>query len=578
MSVTPKSFADIFNSGSWEGQQNFTDRTLQANDGTTFRIHRVVLTQRSGFFRALFDFNMNQETTVIPNIDRKILKCILVYIYMGTIALDEKNVCGMMTASDYLLLDDLLKICESFASENMTSANCLPILTAAWQMNRLAMYEGCCRYALVHFTDILETSYSGLEELPFEILIKLLESKSFNVISERSVWKAIISWTEGNTSIRLPHVPALLTCLRLQEETDEELIAEILSHTIVSNNPHIFGLILSNEFNFYRIQRTVHSQHASSESLCKKLPYLYDPRMPNRLHLIARNTCWGSELLLTYDKEFDFGRRIEEARSFVDMMLQIGKHIYIFNQRIVVDIFDIIEEAWVEREVPPMPSDDGWTITLREKLYHFDFRNLSIYEFERNRWEIITTVHDIIITGVVTLKDQIFIVGTFDDDEDAEVMMCQTYDPEKNTWISLPAPNIYREHILLAVYHEQVFLIPADHYAHHPKKIEVYVPNQNTWISLPDLPFQYQFTGAVIVDDKILVYEDNEESRRRFQKVDPPVYWDDGAQIWRIVDESSPWFHIERYSVLRLDDYSIVKDLTAKNKCPENEWERIFLV
>ncbi|GBN10938.1 hypothetical protein AVEN_147274-1 [Araneus ventricosus] len=351
----------------------------------------------------------------------------------------------------------------------MTSANCLPILTAASQMNRLAMYEDCRRYALVHFTDILETSYGGLEDLPFEILIKLLESKSLNVISERSVWEAIISWTEANSSIRLPHVPALLVCLRLQEATDEELIAEILSHTIVSNNPHIFGLILSNEFNSYRIQCTVHSQHASSESLYKNLPYLYDPRMPNRLHLIARNTCWGSELFLTYDKEFDFGRRIEEARSFVDMMLQIGKHIYIFKQMIMVDILDIIEEAWVS-------------------------------------------------------------------------------------------------------------LIPADHYEHHPKKIEVYDPNQNTWISLPDLPFQYQFTGAVVVDDKILVYEDNEESRRRFQKVDPPVYWDDGAQIWGIVDESSPWFHIERYSVLRLDEYSIVKDLTAKNKCPENEWERIFLV
>ncbi|GBN10937.1 hypothetical protein AVEN_147273-1 [Araneus ventricosus] len=91
MSVPPTSFADIFNSGSWEGQHSFTDRTLQANDGTTFRIHRIVLTQRSRFFRALFDFNLNQETTVIPNIDSKILEFILVYIYTGTIALDEKK-------------------------------------------------------------------------------------------------------------------------------------------------------------------------------------------------------------------------------------------------------------------------------------------------------------------------------------------------------------------------------------------------------------------------------------------------------------------------------------------------------
>ncbi|GBN19876.1 hypothetical protein AVEN_73523-1 [Araneus ventricosus] len=96
MSVPPKSFAERFNSGSWEGQQKFTVRILKANEGTTFRIHRIVLSQRSGYFRALFDFNLNQEKVFIPNIDRKILESILVYMCTRTIALDDKNVCGMM--------------------------------------------------------------------------------------------------------------------------------------------------------------------------------------------------------------------------------------------------------------------------------------------------------------------------------------------------------------------------------------------------------------------------------------------------------------------------------------------------
>ncbi|GBL84086.1 Kelch-like protein 17 [Araneus ventricosus] len=393
MSSVSKSFAEIFNSGYWAGQQKFADATLEANDGTNFRVHRIVLTQRSGYFRALFDFSLNQETEIIPNIDRQILESILVYIYTGTIELDETNVCDMMIASDYLLLDDLLKICGSFAILTITSPNCLSILTTVSLINRLAIFEDCFRYALVHFTDILETSNGGLEILPFEILIKLLESKSLNVTSERSVWEVIISWTEANSSVRLPHVPALLACLRLQEETDEDLIAEILSHTIVSNNPHIF------------------SQHTCLKSLYQNLPYSYDPRMPNRLHLIARNTHRGSELYLTYDNKFDFWRQIGKAQFIIHTMVQIGQHILVFSkQENANGIFDIVEEAWLEEEFPPMSRYSGWTINLGEKLYqikwlhHTDRRRyyrikISSYEFERNRWKSITREHGMIAKG-----------------------------------------------------------------------------------------------------------------------------------------------------------------------------------
>ncbi|GBN76128.1 hypothetical protein AVEN_37522-1 [Araneus ventricosus] len=154
MSGPAKSFAEIFNSGSWERMQQFTDGTLLEDDGTTFRIHKVVLSPRSGYLHALFSSNLNQETVAIPNIGRKILESILSYIYTGIIEVDEKNACDLMIAPDYLLVDDLLKICGSFAIQNLTCTNCLLYLTVAWQINRLAIKDDCYRYALVHFEDI----------------------------------------------------------------------------------------------------------------------------------------------------------------------------------------------------------------------------------------------------------------------------------------------------------------------------------------------------------------------------------------------------------------------------------------
>ncbi|GBM21083.1 hypothetical protein AVEN_200770-1 [Araneus ventricosus] len=591
MSVPAKSFAEIFNSGYWEGMQQYMDGGLQTDEGTTFRIHRVLLSQRSRYFHALFNYNLNQETVIISNIDSKILESILQNIYTGVIALDEKNLCDLLITSDYLLLDDLLKSCESFAIQNMTSINCLPLLIVASQFNRLVIIEDCYRYALVHFEDILETSGSKLEELPLEILEKLLESKSLNVISERSVWKAIVSWTEADISTRLPQAPILLTCLR-HEEVEDDLEAEILAHTIVNSNPYIFGLMLNNQSNFSTLKCAILSQYRSFEPHNQNLPYSHGPRMPNRLYLIARRTLTPAKdsigLFLSCDNELDFWRQIGETNFLVEEMLRIGQQIYMLRMGIVQCIFDIVDEAWLERNFPPRPSSNGYfngtTITLGEQLYYIDqgvvtledSRNIIFrYELENNRWEHITMILDIAINGVVTLKDQIFLVG-LSKLEPVPTMICQAYDPEKDSWILLPAPNIFREEFSILVFHEKVFVIPGQKdEEEQPKKVEVYDPLQNTWILLPDLPFLYFLPRAVVMGDKIIVYENNKEDSR-YQKVDPPVYWDEGVQLWQIIDESSPWYHIERYSFLFLDDCLLVKDITTKSRCPGNKWERIF--
>ncbi|GBN10934.1 Kelch-like protein 40b [Araneus ventricosus] len=548
MNVPAKSFAEIFNSGSWQGQQKFTDCALQTNDRTTFRIHRVVLTQRSEYFRALFNTNLKKEIVVIPNIDCKILESILVYIYTGTIALDEKNICDIMVASDYLLLDDLMKRCHSFVIQNMTSNSCLSSLSIA------CLFERSRR--------------------------TVTESKSLNVTSERTVWEAIISWTEANSSIRLSHVPALLTCLKLDEEVDENLAAEILSHAIVSRNPHCFGFMSNNQLNFHTLKNTILSHHESLDPLFQKSPSSCDSRTPNRLHLIARRTessQFLSELFLSYDNEFDFWRHIRKSYCFFHRMMVVGQRIYIYLGYGLYFIINIVEEASVLRDevLMTLPSRNGWTITLGGKSYHIDGCKVSRYEFERNRWERIATACDILIKGAAAFNNRIFIVGVHELDD---VMMCQAYDPETNTWISLPAPNIFRAKFPVVANQEQVFVVPKYWEDVHPEKVEVYDPLENTWMSLPDLPFEYRSPKAVVVDDKIIVYENNEEQSRRYLNVDPPVYWDKSARLWRIIDESSPWYNIEHYSFLALDDSRLVKDLTAKNRRPGIKWERILLV
>ncbi|GBN16383.1 hypothetical protein AVEN_231925-1 [Araneus ventricosus] len=384
-----------------------------------------------------------------------------------------------MFASDFLLMDDLLKSCGSFAIQNMTSKNCLSFLSIAWQIDRLAILEDCFRFALVHFEDILKPSNGGFEELPFEILKTLLESNSLNVISERSVWKAIVSWTEANSSERLPHVPILLTSLRFEEVDKEEgrrrrpiskdeLRAEIISHTIVSSNPHCSGLILLDPLHYYMTKNVTLSRQAKLEPHYQNLPGSYSLRVPSHLYITARRTLTptksGSELFLSYDNELDFWRQIGEAEFFIDTMVQIDQFIFLFSvQENKNLIFDIAEEEWMEISNPPGLCSNSCVITSGGQLFcvggarngHDSTNVIFNYNFEIDRWQHIRMLRPVIIYGSVTVGDLIFIVGVAEFDP---VLICIAYDPEFDQWIVLPPPNVHRRGFSVVAFQEQVFV------------------------------------------------------------------------------------------------------------------------
>ncbi|GBO25206.1 hypothetical protein AVEN_174968-1 [Araneus ventricosus] len=145
-----------------------------------------------------------------------------------------------------------------------------------------------------------------------------------------------------------------LSFLKLDEEVDGNLADEIVSHPIVSRNPHIFGLILGNQVNFHTLKRAILSQGPSLEPSYHNLPYSYGTLPPNRLYLIARHRLTpiqiGSELLLTYENELDFWQQIGETVCIIDTMVHIGQHIYVFNlKKQKKAIFDIVEERWFRR-------------------------------------------------------------------------------------------------------------------------------------------------------------------------------------------------------------------------------------
>ncbi|GIY25082.1 kelch-like protein diablo [Caerostris extrusa] len=557
MSSAPKkSFPEIFNNGKWADQQKFCDGCLLTEDGTKFNVHRVLLCQCSEYFRALFCFGMRHEA-LIPGIESSTLDSILMYIYTGVAYLDTKNVWDMMIASDYLLMDGLMEKCRSFAVQHLTIRNCILSLNIAWPIDRLALFNDCFRYAVIHFQNIFSTWVEGIDDFPIEIFRKLLKSNSLNITSERFVWEAIVMWTEAKKSARLPYVSELVTYLRLEEEVDEELAQEILSHHLINVNPYCF-LYLNKQFNYYLTKCTILNQHVKYANTFDQISPV-GPRAPKYMHFVAHHFInsrkYGSALYVSYDDNLDFWRFVGEVHFFIDAVVRIGQFIYLFNTwDNVVFAFDIIEETWVPMASLFAPRYNYHVVVQGEEIFalggdtdsHFSTTLVSRYVPRLNSWQSMNLAYSMVIYGSVVLNDLVYAVGLSELQQEEQHMMCQVYDPATDNWSLVAAPNVYRRSFSVVVYRDHIYAIAGE----NTEKIM-----SKRW------------------KKKLIVYDNNHEDTR-FYEVPPPVCWDEESQLWRVIDESSPLHSIERYTFCVLDDCRLVKDLTAKNRRPGTQWER----
>lgn len=105
-----------------------SDGKLRTEDGRSFDIHKYVLAKRTEYFYAMFcGIGKKKSDVLIPGIKGEVLSNILCYIYTGNIHVTEENICDLIVASDYLLLNDLLSRLKEFLTRRLSAINCISI-------------------------------------------------------------------------------------------------------------------------------------------------------------------------------------------------------------------------------------------------------------------------------------------------------------------------------------------------------------------------------------------------------------------------------------------------------------------
>ncbi|XP_054719227.1 kelch-like protein 17 [Uloborus diversus] len=564
--------------------QKLSDGVVKTKDGHSFAIHRVLLFQRSDYFKALFMSNNCQRTEfVIPGIQGTTLNEILRYLYTNEIHLRDENVKDILVASDYLLLDHLVEECRIFAMQKMSVRNCLPLFIASWEVGRIHLNKECYRFVQTHFESVLHEHRSVIGELSLQALKQFLGDKSLNVSGEKAVWLAIVNWVEKDMSQRQQHIPELLTNISL-EDTDEDLATEILHHDFIQKNPFCFDLHFDRNPNAFSIRKVKFLSNFIKNQPSKDFA-VNNCRLPKCLYVIinyfASHNTDGIKLYLTYDQEIDLWRNIGEVRMCPDNFISIGRFLYAFASfENHYERYDLVNKEW--SPMAPMTflrhqfcvvRHDNYIYSVGGLIYDHQVTDfVEFYDPNTDVWSEATSMMAVDSCCAASVKGCIYAIGIWTDVE-GERIMVQAYYPEFNTWQQMSAPNTFRRNFTLAVFDEKLYLIGGEDETGFLKTVEEYDPSSNSWRQHVDLPFAYFLPKAVLLKESLIVY-DNHAEDRWYYHTNPPVQWDRSEACWKIVNVSSQLQNLHLYQFCCLEDVETIRVLMNQCRVEDVEFSK----
>ena len=150
-------------------------------NGSTICAHRKILSANSEYFRGMLKGNYKESgqssidmSCTFP--DTKVLELIIEYFYTGTLEISDDNYEDILNCACHLLVENVMRHCESFLLQNLAEYNCLFM----WALAEKHMLENlrklCRRIAECRFHDLLRLVIDTLE-ISDEFLKDMLANK-----------------------------------------------------------------------------------------------------------------------------------------------------------------------------------------------------------------------------------------------------------------------------------------------------------------------------------------------------------------------------------------------------------------
>lgn len=493
------------------------DAVIRLDDGTSYNVHRAILSACSLYFRALFTTTLHgtEVTDVhLSGIPSDIMNQLISYAYIRHIKVNAENVFSLLITADYLSILGILQICCDFLKSMLTPVNCISILQFARGHFCQQLAKDAETYLLRNFNDVSVNSDEMLL-LSLDDFKAIVSHDDLNVKTEETVWEAILRWIEHDPDKRKRHIVALMQTIRLGLLDTQFFLERVKDHPFVTGCEESRPLIIETLKFLYDLEMITHRDGEVPT------PEIARPRVPHEVLFAIGGWSGGSptSYIETYDTRADRWVKVEEVdptgpRAYHGTAV-IEYSIYVIGGFDGMDYFnscrcfDAVSKQW--REVAPMNARRCYVsvTTLRDIVYamggydgHHRQNTAEKYNHRTNQWSLIAPMNmQRSDASACTLNDKIYITGGFNGQECMH--SAEVYDPESNQWTTITPMRSRRSGVSCIAYHNQVYVIGGFNGISRMCSGEKYDPLTNTWSQIPDMYNPRSNFAIEVIDDMI---------------------------------------------------------------------------
>ncbi|XP_054262535.1 kelch-like protein 10 isoform X2 [Macrosteles quadrilineatus] len=497
--------------------KQFIDATIVCSDGGSFSVHRVILSAYSRFFKAMFTNPMRIDEGnkfELRNVRSSELEVLLSYVYDRQLDINLDNVFHLLHAADYLSFLDVHKACVEFLKNTLNHNNCLSIRTFARNHFIDDLEKDAQMFLHKNFPQVAESSQEILS-LPLDELVPILDSDLLNVRNENIVWKLVIRWVDHDKDSRIPHLVALLKCIRLGLMDVQYFLEEVKNHPYILGNEACRPVVIDT------LKVLMDVETITQQNGVVLTPECARPRIPHEVLFAIGGWSGGSptNAVETYDTRADRWIQILEAdptgpRAYHGTAV-IGTDIYViggfdgmenFNS---CRCFNAVTKTW--REIAPMHERRCYVsvVVLGDMLYamggyngHHRQNTVEKYDYRTNQWTVVApmTVQRSDASATV-FNGKIYITGGFDGRECLNT--AEVYDPATNMWAILPPMRSRRSGVSCIAYRGCIYVLGGFNGVSRMNSVEKFNPSTNQWHAVPDMYTNRSNFAIEVIDDMI---------------------------------------------------------------------------
>ncbi|XP_046387558.1 kelch-like protein 10 [Ischnura elegans] len=493
------------------------DAVVRLEDGTSFRVHRAILSSCSSYFKALYTTTIHSaevRDSLLPDVTSSAMQGVLEYVYLRQLNLTPWNVCQILITADYLCMDGAQKLCCEYISAHLVPENCIGAMIFARSFACTELHAEAFNYILRNFTEVAEKSEEILK-LSLEDLCLILCEDLLNVKSESQVWECALRWVDANPDDRRQSLSTLMRSIRLGLLDTQYFLERVKDHEYVVGNYSCRPIIIETLRFLYDLEMITQRETEVST------PLIARPRVPHEILFVMGGWSGGTptNFMETYDTRADRWITVEETdpsgpRAYHGSAV-IGHKIFVIGGFDGVEYFnscrcyDAVAKTW--RESAPMNARRCYVsvAVLEEIIYalggydgHHRQSSGEKYDHRLNQWTIIAPMNmQRSDANAATLNGKIYITGGFNGQECMNT--AEVYDPVVNQWTLIAPMRSRRSGVSCIAFHGCIYVAGGFNGISRMSSAEKYNPTTNQWLALPEMYNPRSNFAMEVVDDLI---------------------------------------------------------------------------